>query len=304
MAGLGSVRATLMQTSPAVRGALWMVLVSTCWAGMSGLIRYISFELHPFEVAFFRTAFVVVFMAPWLLRARGGGFPRNDRRVFLFRPFIHVVAMMTWFLAVSLMPLAEATALYFTAPFFATILAIMFLGEVVRARRWAAIAIGFAGALVVLRPGLQGFSLAAALVLTSAIFSAGSRITVRFLTHRTDPNAIVTWHFILLTPLTFIPAVFVWEWPEAHTYPWLAALAGLGTVGHLALTRAYALAEASQLAPLDFTQLLAVAAIGFLAFSEVPDIWTWVGGAVIAGSAVYMARREALVRRADAAGGG
>ena len=83
----------------------------------------------------------------------------------------------------------------------------------------------------------------------------------------------------------------------------LLPLAGLGTVGHLALTRAYVLAEASQLAPLDFTQLLAVAAIGFLAFSEVPDVWTWVGGAVIAGSAVYIARREAQVRRAGAAGG-
>lgn len=301
MAGLGSVRATLLRTSPAVRGALWMALASTCWAGMSGLIRYISLELHPFEVAFFRTAFVVVFMLPWLIRARGGGFPRADRRIFLFRPFLHVVAMMTWFLAVSLMPLAEATALYFTAPFFATILAILFLGEVVRARRWVAIAIGFVGALVVLRPGLQAFGLAAALVLTSAAFSAGSRITVRFLTHRTDANTIVTWHFILLTPLTFVPAAFVWQWPEPQTYLWLAALSGLGTVGHLALTRAYAIAEASQLAPLDFTQLLAAAAIGFLAFSEVPDAWTWVGGGIIAGSAIYIARREALIRRARAA---
>jgi drug/metabolite transporter (DMT)-like permease len=97
---------------------------------------------------------------------------------------------------------------------------------------------------------------------------------VRFLTHRTDPNTIVTWHFILLTPLTLIPAVFVWQWPEPYTYIWLAALAGLGTVGHLALTRAYSIAQASQLAPLDFTQLLAVAAIGFAAFGEMPDVWT------------------------------
>ena len=282
----------------AVTGALLMVFASACWAGMAGLIRYISLELHPFEVAFFRTFFAVLLMLPWLIRAGRAAIPaRQDWPVFGLRAAIHLVAMLSWFMALTMMPLAEAIALFFTAPFFATILAVVFLGETVRLRRWVAVAIGFVGAMIVLRPGFQEITLAALLVLTCAVFSAGSRISVRFLTARTDANAIVTVHFMLLTPLVLIPALFVWQWPSWDALFWLAALAGLGTLGHIALTRAYTIAEASHLAPFDFTQLLVAAALGYVLFAELPNIWTWTGSAVIAGSAVYIARREAMLQK-------
>lgn len=286
----------------AVTGALLMVFASACWAGMAGLIRYISLELHPFEVAFFRTFFAVVLMLPWLIRAgRRAIPPRRDWPVFGLRAAIHLVAMLSWFMALTLMPLAEAVALFFTAPFFATILAVIFLSEVVRLRRWVAVVVGFAGAMVVLRPGIEEITLGALLVLTCAVFSAGSRISVRFLTERSDANAIVAIHFILLTPLVLVPALFVWQWPSWDALLWLGALAGLGTAGHIALTRAYTIAEASHLAPFDFIQLLVAAALGYVLFAEVPDRWTWIGSALIAGSAIYIARREAVLQKRRAA---
>lgn len=297
MAGLGSSAAGRKQ-GDALTGALLMVFASACWAGMAGLIRHVSLELHPFEVAFFRTFFAVVLMTPWLIRAgRSAIPPRRDWGIFGLRAGIHLVAMLSWFMALTMMPLAEAVALFFTAPFFATILAVIFLGEIVRMRRWAAVAVGFAGAMIVLRPGIEEVTLGALLVLTCAVFSAGSRISVRFLTARSDANAIVAIHFILLTPMVLVPALFVWQWPSWDALAWMAALAGLGTVGHIALTRA----EASHLAPFDFTQLLVAAAIGYFLFAEVPDEWTWAGSALIAGSAIYIARREAVLQKQRAA---
>jgi drug/metabolite transporter (DMT)-like permease len=301
VAGLGGSAAERKQGN-ALTGALLMVFASACWAGMAGLIRHISLELHPFEVAFFRTFFAVVLMTPWLIRAgRSAIPPRRDWHIFGLRAAIHLVAMLSWFMALTMMPLAEAVALFFTAPFFATILAVIFLGEIVRMRRWAAVAVGLAGAMIVLRPGIEEITLGALLVLTCAVFSAGSRISVRFLTARSDANAIVAIHFILLTPMVLVPALFVWQWPSWDALAWMAALAGLGTVGHIALTRAYTIAEASHLAPFDFTQLLVAAAIGYFLFAEVPDEWTWIGSALIAGSAIYIARREAMVQKQRAA---
>lgn len=294
-------RAPVVAISAPVEGALWMIAASTCWALMSAMIRYLSTDLPPLEVAFFRILFAAFIMIPHMVRNRTGLLPRSHIGLYLVRAALHAGAMLFWYFALTMMPLAPATALYFTAPFFATILAVLFLGEVVRARRWLAVAAGFAGAMLILRPGLEAPEWGAVLVLGTAITSAVGRITVRTLTRDQTPNDMVAYNFTILTPILLIPAIFVWQWPSLEMLAWLGALGVVGAVSHLFMTRAYVVAEASQVAPFDFTQLIVVAVIGYLAFGEIPDGWTIAGSILIAGSAIYIAQREAAARKINRA---
>lgn len=292
-----SVRTRFVAIPAPVRGALWMSAATSLWAVMSALIRHLAVDIHPFEVAFFRTIVAAAIMAPYMMQARTGIFPRHHRGLYLFRAVIHEGAMLTWFLALTLVPLMDATALYFTAPFFATILAVLILREQVHRERWMAVGVGFLGAMLVTKPGAGMFDWGALLVLATAGFSAIGRVTVRALTKHDSPSSIVAYNFVILTPLTFLAAVWFWTWPTFDEYLLLGVLGLLGAMGHLFLTRAYAVAEASEVAPFDFVQLLAAGLIGFFIFAEFPDNWTLAGSALIAGSGIYIATREAQMRR-------
>jgi len=124
---------------------------------------------------------------------------------------------------------------------------------------------------------------------------------VKSLSETESPNTIVLYMNLLLTPLSLVPAVFVWQWPSTTTLSYMAMLGLLAAAAHIALTRAYAVADASAVLPLDYTRLPFVAAIAFLAFGEVPDLWTWVGAGIIAGSALYIAHREMRITRSQGA---
>jgi drug/metabolite transporter (DMT)-like permease len=159
--------------SASLRGALWMCAAATAFALMITLVRHLTDGLHPLQVVFFRTAFGLLAMLPWLLR-QGLGVMRTGRlRLHLLRALIGIFAMVGWFTTLSLMPLAEATALSFTAPIFTSVLAGLILGEAMRLRRWSATALGFLGALIIVRPGLAAIDPAALLaVITAAIWAA------------------------------------------------------------------------------------------------------------------------------------
>ncbi len=302
MSRTNSLRARLVAIPAPVQGALWMIAATTTWALMSALIKRIAVDLHPFEIAFFRTFFAALLMAPYMVHARTGLFPRAHRPLYLARAVVHEGAMLSWFFALTLVPLMDATALYFTAPMIATILAVLILRERVHARRWAAIAVGFVGAMLVTKPGAHGtdaeFTIGIAAVLACAMCSALGRVSVRSLTRHDSPNSIVAYNFVILTPLVLLAAVWVWQWPTAEQYLWLGALGTLGAAGHLFLARAYAVAEASEVAPFDYVQLIVAGLIGFFIFAEIPDIWTVAGSALIAVSGVAIAWREANLRRA------
>jgi drug/metabolite transporter (DMT)-like permease len=290
------------------RGALWMIAGAGFMAGLTGMIRHASAGLHPFEVAFFRSLFGLMFMLPWLMR--GGVLRLRTQRLGLYtvRALVGLLAMLCWFYALSLTPLADAVALSFTSPLFATVGAALVLREDVRVRRWTAAGAGFLGAMLMLRPGFGSVHLLpAVLVLVSAAALAGTALMIKELSRTEPANAIVIYMTLFMTPLTLGPALFVWRMPSGDQLLWLAALAAVATLGNLSVTRAFAAAEASAVVPYDFVRLPVAALIGFVAFAEVPDLWTWIGAAVIAGSSVYIARREARLERAgrrpDRAGG-
>ena len=281
-----------------VRGALWMIGAMAGFAFLIGIIRHVSAELHPFEVAFFRNAFGLVFMLPWLMQTRLQGLRTQRLPLHLLRAVLGLAAMLAWFWAVVHMPLAEAVALNFTTPLFTTVLAIPLLGEVVRLRRWSATIVGFLGTLVILQPGVEAVTGTAMLVLLASLLMASAGICIKKLSRTESSNAIVAYMVLFLTPLSLVPALFVWTWPALETWPWLVAAGLLATLSHQCLARAFAETDTSALMPFDYVRLPFVAAIGYVAFGEPVDPWTWVGAAIIAASGAYIAHREAVLGRA------
>ncbi len=276
----------------------WLMLGSTlCFALMAVTIRFAAADIHAFEVVFFRNFFGLAFALPLLLRS-GSRILRTDRwGLYFLRCLIGLCAMLTGFWSVVHMPLADAIALSYTTPLFVTIGAVLVLGEVVRARRWSAVVIGFLGALVILRPGVEAISFAAMIALLSAALSAGAAISIKFLARTEAPDAIVIYMVLIMTPLSLLPAIPVWTWPTGQTWWWLIATGLLGTLGHLALTRAYQVGDVSALQPINFMQLPVVAAFGWWLFGETIDEYTLLGAVIIFASTAYIAHREAVLAR-------
>ena len=270
-----------------------MILFST----MGVFIKLSSSQLHPLEVVFFRNFLALFFLTPWIFHQRATVFKSNRKKLYTLRAVFNVVGMAAGFTALTLIPLAEATALSFTAPLFATLGAALILGEVVRQRRIIAIFFGFIGMLIILRPGIEAISPGALLAIANAITIAITVLIVKKLTTTEKPITIVAYMALLQTPLALIPALFYWEWPSLITWTWLFCLAGAGTVGHLMYTKAIQLAEVSQLQPIDFVRLPIIALFGYIVFAEQPGIWVWIGGAVIFLSTAYVTHREAAISK-------
>ena len=282
----------------AIQAALWMVVASLTFAAMSAAIREATLQLHPFEVAFFRNLFGLVFLLPWLWRAGLGGLRAGRRWLYGWRAFVSLLSMLLSFTALALLPFAQAIALSFTTPLFSTIGAALLLGETVRARRWSATIVGFLGVLIMVRPGVTGWSLGAGLAILAAAISAVAQLIVKKLTRTETPGAIASYMVLLLVPMSLITTLPVWSWPSWSVLAWLVVVGGLGSMGHLCYVRAFAMADASAIMPYDYVRLLFAALIGWIFFAEVPDQWTLIGALVIAGSAIYIAHREAVHRHA------
>lgn len=299
MADLDRPTAPPAAARSSLKGIAYTLAGCVFFAAMAGLIRQAGDAgVHPLLIVFFRNFFSLLLLAPWLIYV--GATMLRTRRLGLYslRAVFGVTSMFTWFTAITLMPLAEVMSLSFTAPFFVTILAALVLGEKVRARRWTAVALGFLGALIVLRPGSGTLELIPALLaLASAVTTAGSTVCAKTLARTEPPDAIVAYLMIFLTPISLIPALFVWEWLTWAQYGWLFLVGLTGTLGHLLWTRAIWNAEASLVVSFDFVRLILVAAIGYFVFDQPQSAWTWAGGAVIVASAVYIARREAVAMR-------
>jgi drug/metabolite transporter (DMT)-like permease len=269
---------------------------------MNVLIRVAAQSMHPFEVAFFRCLFGLVLVLPWIVRSGPALSRRRNRGFYLLRAGVGIVSMMTWFYGITVVPLATATAVNFTAPLFATLAAALILREDVRLRRWSAVVLGFVGVLVIMRPGSERLDANLLILLVSSATAAMNNITVKFLARTEPPGRIVALFMLYLTPLSLIPALFVWQWPDPRTFGALMGLGCLGTIAHLSVARALAAADASACAPFEFARLPFAALIGFLWFGEVTDLWTWAGAAIIAGSSVYVAHREARLARLERRG--
>ena len=275
-----------------------MLISCALIAGIAALGRYATTAgLPPIQVVFLRLIFALITMLP-LLAWRGFDLARTAQmKTYVIRVAIGLSAMVTWFTALSMVPVGEVTAISFLAPLFATVFAVILLGEVVRMRRWMATLVGFAGALVILRPGVSEFSLGVWLVIISATLMGLSTTFIKRLTSGDDPDKVVFISTLMMTPIVLLPALYVWQWPPAGLWPILMLFGPVATFGHVCLARALAATDTSVVMGLDFARLPFAVLYGFLAFGELIDFWTWVGAAIICASSIYIARREAQLNK-------
>jgi len=249
-------------------------------------------EADPLIVSFWRSLVLFLLMLPWIVANRRAALRSANPIGQVWRVVFSMTGLVLLVLAMANLPLAEVSALTFAAPLFGTMGAALILGEVVRARRWVATLVGFVGVWVVLRPGVSDVDPFFALPLISAVFIAASNLMIRHLSKDDAPTTTVAWLAIGALPVTLIPALFAWEWPTPMALFWMAMLGTAGLGAHICLVRAFTAAEASAVLPYDYSRLIVTSSLGFILFAEVPTIWTWLGGAIIVGAVVYIARQE------------
>ncbi len=296
---LASLKAWWEDVPPTLRGIIYMSASTVGFAVMHTMIRYVSAELHPFQIAFFRNFFGILVFVPMLMRH--GFEPFKTRRLPLhaLRGVLNMVAMFAFFYALSITPIARVTALGFSAPIFTAVLSVVILGERFRLHRWSAILLGFIGTLVILRPGIIPLDLGSFLVLSSALLWGVTMIVIKVLSRTDSAMTITSYMNVLLAVLAFGPALWVWRTPQLETWGWLVAIGICGTLAQVALTQALKAGETTVVLPFDFLKLIWVSILGFWLFGEVADLWTWVGAAIIISSAFYMAHRERIVNRSS-----
>ena len=289
--------------SAPLRAALWMVIACFGFATMWALARVAGGHTHPFMVVFLRFVFGSIFMLPWLLSVGHLGLKSERRGLHVANATFQVLATFAMFYGVTAIPMAEVAALSFTSPLFATAGAALLLGERVGVRRWSATVVGFAGTLLILRPGadLDFISLPALIVLGGAACAAGGNLCTKALSRTEPPNIIVVNLSIMMALMSFPAAFAVWVPPSLTVLAVVAGAGAMGTFGLLMAARAYRLADASAVMPFRFSQLVFVALYGFAAFGEEPHAMTWLGGAIIFAATLYPARRESIRAREAAA---
>jgi len=284
--------------TPSILAILFMVLSGIFATSMHCLIRFATEENHPFEVAFFRTIFVLLIFLPFVVKNGFKTLKPNNIKLQSYRAIIGSVAMLCMFYGLSITELAKATALMFTVPIFATILAIIFLKEVVGIRRWSAMFVGFFGALIVLRPDIElGFG--PLLILCGSLMWSSSVLMAKKLTQTDSTLSITFWQAAGLIPATFVLATQVWEWPNLNQLFMFLLIAIAGTLTHWFLNEALKRAEISALLPLDYLRLIWSVSLGFIFFNEIPPAGLWLGAALILGASTYIGVRQVKKKKEE-----
>ena len=278
-------------------GIGWMLLTTVLFVCVTVIVRHLGSDIPAVEAAFIRYAIGVLFILPAFrplltVRPSAGLMGR-----FALRGIIHGFAVILWFYAMARIPIAEVTALGYTAPIFVTLGAALFLGETLHARRLMAVAAGFLGALIILRPGFQEISSGQLAQVAAAPLFAASFLLAKGLTREAGPGLIVGMLSLFCT-LTLLPgAVMYWRPPTLEEVLWLGLTAGVATAGHYTMTRAFEAAPLTVTQPVGFLQLVWAALLGMALFGEALDPFVFLGGGIVVAAVTYISHREAVAAR-------
>jgi drug/metabolite transporter (DMT)-like permease len=271
---------------------MFMVISTIALVSMNTLARHMSDEFHPFQIAFFRSFFGFLFFMPWFIRY--GFEPLRTKMLgwHAARGVANGVCMLMYFMGLSLIPLAKVMALSFSSPLFATIIAFITLGEVIRTRRITALIIGLAGTMIILRPGFVELDLGSMLILGACAAWAGCLVIIKVLARTESSVTITLYSTIFLMPVSLTAAIPYWQWPNVDQLLLLAVMGIAGSIGQTALAQSFREADMTAVMPLEFLRLVWAALFGYFFFAEVPDVWVWTGGSVIFAASFYIAIRE------------
>jgi drug/metabolite transporter (DMT)-like permease len=275
-----------------------MMISGFCNQFMNGSIRELSVAtgIHPFEIAFFRCVFGTLFLSGMVARAGLDALRTSRPWLHVLRVVLNATSMLAFFLALTYVPLAKLSALMFTCPLFAAVGAALVLREQMGFARIAGLVVGFAGALIVLRPGLEPMTFGLWLALISAASWGAALVLIKHQSRTESSLTMAIYAAVLLVPVNLAAAVFFWAWPSWASLAWMAGIGLLGSIGQIALGNAFRQADASVVLPFDFTKLIWSALIGYVWFGEIPDDGTWIGGTVIFAATMFIAWRERSAR--------
>lgn len=245
--------------------------------------RELTDELPVFVIMLWRSCMGVVFIAPFIAWAGGRPLHTGRLRWHLGRNLAHYSAQFCWFLAISLIPLAEVISIEFTMPLWTAILAGIFLGERLTRRRLGAVGLGFAGIVIIVQPGLSPVGLGQIAALYAAVVFAVSLVMTKSLTRTEESLTIVFYMFALQAVIGLVPALQMWVWPSVEKWPWVLALGIAGTASHYCLAKAIASADATVVIPMDFLRVPVTAVAGWLIYSE------GIGVSLVAGAGLILA---------------
>ena len=287
----------LRRLPPNVQGALWLVSGGLIFTATSVMIRLLSTQIESVQTAFFRAIISVILLLPMI--AAGRVQPWHSKRLagHFWRTAMGTASMVLGFYAVSMLPLADATAIAFSQPLFSVVVAAAIAGEKVRWRRWSATIIGFAGVLVMVRPGEGSLQAGALVALANAAAVAVSILLVKRLSDTETPLMILTQFAIFSTILLALPAIWVWRWPDLWGWTLAVGIALSATIGQYFWVQAFKSGEMSAVAPFEYMRLPFAVFVGWLVWGEMPVIWTYIGAAIVIGSALYIAHREHQLAR-------
>lgn len=280
-----------------LKGALWILVAATCAAGMSVSIRGMEGRIPVFQIVFVRCVVGLILTLIFSARYKSIRIRTPQWKWMLFRSVLTTFALICGFYSITVLPLATATVLFFTAPLFVTVLAVPFFGETVGWRRGLATLAGFIGTVIVLRPGVEGFDPNMLVAIGSSVLFAivlllGKRLS------RTDAISTMMVYAMVVSGLASMPvALYQWQVPNWQEWILLMSVAGFGTLRGFSDTKGYATGEASVMAPFQYFRIVVVAVAAYFLFNEIPDLPTVIGAAVIIGSSLYIAQREATLHK-------
>ncbi len=284
----------------ALMGVSLMLVTAAAGAIDSAIARQLSPHIHPFVMGFTRSFFGMLAILFLVIR-RPGILHSHYRFRHVLRAALKLCAVVSYFFAYARAPLADATAIAFTAPIFLTIGAWIFLSEKPQKLRIIAVLVGFSGVMLVIRPGQgEGLSIGLMFALLGAFLTALIQLILKPMAAKDSTDTLVSWNLIVTVPIAAIPAALFWTMPSGGEILLLVIQGLLGALAMACATRAFSLADASLISPIDFMRLPFAAILGYVFFAQTVPTTTWIGGAVIASAAVLLAqsakkRRESVI---------
>jgi drug/metabolite transporter (DMT)-like permease len=264
-----------------IQGIAWMVLSTLAMVGVNGTIKHLGADIPSAQSAFIRFLIGMVFFLPMLRPIVRAGYPARIWWMFGWRGLGHLIGVLLWFYAMARVPVAEISAIGFLNPVLVLVIGGLLLGEGLSARRIGVVVLALAGALIVLRPGLREVTPGHWSQLAATLVFAASYVVAKRLSAEV-PAGVVVAMMTFTVALGLMPlALWVWQPVTLVQVLWLAATAGFATLGHYAMTRAFAMAPLAATQPVWFLQIIWAAILGAVAFGEAVDPWVIAGGAVI-----------------------
>ncbi len=273
-------------------GLMLAILGSGAWAAMAAIGKLIGMKLPPFMAAFLYNLISFLILVPWIIYAG----PRQLRTAALGKQIMRALAfsagVLSWFWALPLVQLADMTALSFTSSLFVPLGAVFILGEPSKTWRWVALAFGFGGMLIILRPGFGEVSIGMLLLIFSSLAMATMRLISKIIMRRDTPMVLIVWQAGLIALFTLPAALAQWQWPTLEQFLLLAAMALSGTLQQIFAAWSIRLADFGVIEPVNFLRLVWGVALGLAIFGDIPSITTLTGGCVLIVTVLYITRRE------------